>query len=116
MLAVRKLLLVLTDGKPNDLDHQGIHGTEDSRMAVRAARGLGQTVHGEIADGHWFDRICGRSGIALLPDPPRLGRTLPDIYRALIYETSGEVGIGIAPIHFRHDHHSPASSRPETPR
>ena len=89
--AARKLLLVLTDGKPNDLDHyEGIHGIEDSRMAVREARGVGQTVHGVIvdADGQdWFARIFGRAGFTLLPDPARLGRALPDIYRALIQET-----------------------------
>ncbi len=89
--AARKLLLVLTDGKPNDLDHyEGIHGIEDSRMAVREARGTGQTVHGVIvdADGQdWFARIFGRAGFTLLPDPARLGRALPDIYRALIQET-----------------------------
>ncbi|HGG05330.1 MAG TPA: nitric oxide reductase D protein, partial [Aliiroseovarius sp.] len=37
----RKLLLVITDGKPNDLDHyEGRHGIEDSRMAVRESRRL----------------------------------------------------------------------------
>ncbi len=89
--AARKLLLVLTDGKPNDLDHyEGIHGIEDSRMAVRGARGLGQAVHGVIVDvdgQDWFARIFGRAGFTLLPDPARLGRALPDIYRALIQET-----------------------------
>jgi nitric oxide reductase NorD protein len=89
--AARKLLLVLTDGKPNDLDHyEGIHGIEDSHMAVREARRMGQTVHGVIvdADGQdWFARIFGRGGFTLLPDPTRLGRALPDIYRALIQET-----------------------------
>lgn len=35
--AKRRLLLVITDGKPNDLDHyEGRHGIEDS---ARAARG-----------------------------------------------------------------------------
>ncbi len=89
--AARKLLVVLTDGKPNDLDHyEGIHGIEDSRMAVREARGAGQTVHGVIVDvdgQDWFARIFGRAGFTLLPDPARLSRALPDIYRALIQET-----------------------------
>ncbi|MCE6960475.1 VWA domain-containing protein [Cereibacter sphaeroides] len=88
--ASRKLLLVLTDGKPNDLDHyEGIHGIEDSRMAVREARALAQSVHGVIvdADGQdWFARIFGRAGFTLLPDPARLSRALPDIYRSLTQE------------------------------
>ena len=87
----RKLLLILTDGKPNDLDHyEGIHGIEDSRMAVREARALAQSVHGVVvdADGQdWFARIFGRSGFTLLPDPARLSRALPDIYRTLTQET-----------------------------
>ena len=90
-LSARKLLLVLTDGKPNDLDHyEGIHGIEDSHMAVREARRAGQAVHGVIvdADGQdWFARIFGRSGFTLLPDPARLRRALPDIYRSLTQET-----------------------------
>ncbi|MDZ4313087.1 MAG: VWA domain-containing protein [Cypionkella sp.] len=86
--SARKLLLVLTDGKPNDLDHyEGTHGIEDSHMALREARRLGHAVHGVIvdADGQdWFARIFGRAGFTLLPDPARLGRALPDIYRSLI--------------------------------
>ncbi|MFN3724130.1 MAG: nitric oxide reductase activation protein NorD [Paracoccaceae bacterium] len=89
--SARKLLLVLTDGKPNDLDHyEGTHGIEDSHMAVREARRMGHAVHGVIvdADGQdWFARIFGRAGFTLLPDPARLGRALPDIYRSLTLES-----------------------------
>ncbi|WP_138422336.1 nitric oxide reductase activation protein NorD [Maritimibacter alexandrii] len=89
--AARRLLLVLTDGKPNDLDHyEGQHGIEDSRMAVREARASGQAVHGVIidADGQdWFARIFGRSGFTLLPHADRLPRALPDIYQTLTMET-----------------------------
>lgn len=89
--AQRRLLLVLTDGKPNDLDHyEGVHGIEDSRMAVREAKGLGQSVHGVVidADGQdWFARIFGRGGFTLLPDPARLPVALPDIYHGLTRET-----------------------------
>jgi nitric oxide reductase NorD protein len=89
--AQRKLLIVLTDGKPNDLDHyEGQHGIEDSRMAVREARIAGQTLHGVIIDEDgqdWFARIFGRGGFSLLPNPARLTRALPDIYRSLTQET-----------------------------
>ncbi|MCX7566155.1 VWA domain-containing protein [Sulfitobacter sp. F26169L] len=89
--ATRKLLIVLTDGKPNDLDHyEGQHGVEDSRMAVREARSAGQSLHGVIIDEDgqdWFARIFGRGGFSLLPDPARLPRALPDIYRTLTQET-----------------------------
>ena len=89
--AARKLLIVLTDGKPNDLDHyEGRHGIEDSRMAVREARRAGQSLHGVIIDEDgqdWFARIFGRGGYSLLPNPARLTRALPDIYRKLTQET-----------------------------
>ncbi|NIZ10057.1 nitric oxide reductase activation protein NorD [Pseudooceanicola sp. HF7] len=89
--ATRRLLLVLTDGKPNDLDHyEGQHGIEDSRMAVREARALGQAVHGVIVDQDgqdWFARIFGRAGFTLLPHPERLPRALPEIYQTLTMES-----------------------------
>ena len=87
----RKLLIVLTDGKPNDLDHyEGQHGIEDSHMAVREARRAGLSLHGIIIDEDgqsWFARIFGRGGFTLLPDAHRLTRALPDIYRTLTQET-----------------------------
>ena len=88
--SARKLLLVLTDGKPNDLDHyEGIHGIEDSHMAVREARRSGQTVYGIVIDQDgqdWFSRIFGRGGFTLLPNPSQLTYALPQIYRALVQE------------------------------
>ena len=87
----RKLLIVLTDGKPNDLDHyEGQYGIEDSHMAVKEARRVGQSLHGIIIDEDgqdWFARIFGRGGFSLLPSPQRLTRALPDIYRSLTQET-----------------------------
>ncbi len=89
--SARKLLIVLTDGKPNDLDHyEGQHGIEDSHMAVREARNAGQSLHGIIIDEDgqdWFARIFGRGGFTLLPNPERLTKALPDIYRTLTQET-----------------------------
>ena len=81
----------MTDGKPNDLDHyEGRHGIEDSHMAVREARRAGQSLHGIVIDEDgqdWFARIFGRGGFTLLPDPDRLVRALPDIYRTLTQES-----------------------------
>ncbi len=89
--ATRKLLIVITDGKPNDLDHyEGMHGIEDSHMAVREARRQGQAVYGVVIDEDgqdWFARIFGRGGFTLMPNPERLLRALPEIYRTLIKES-----------------------------
>lgn len=84
----RRLLLVITDGKPNDLDHyEGRHGIEDSRMAIREARRSGQAVFGIAIDAKgqtWFPRIFGRGGYAVITDPDRLVTELPGIYRHLV--------------------------------
>jgi nitric oxide reductase NorD protein len=89
--SARKLLIVLTDGKPNDLDHyEGQHGIEDSHMAVHEARIGGLSLHGIVIDDDgqdWFARIFGRGGFTLLPNPERLTRALPDLYRTLTQET-----------------------------
>lgn len=84
----RRLLLVISDGKPNDMDHyEGRHGIEDSARAVREARLAGIAVHGITIDHEskaWFPRIFGQSGFSLIPDPDRLMMALPAIYRQLV--------------------------------
>ncbi|WP_225972804.1 nitric oxide reductase activation protein NorD [Paracoccus jeotgali] len=84
----RRLLLILTDGKPNDLDHyEGRHGIEDSARAVREARRAGHSVFGITVDRDgksWFPRIFGQGGYALIPHPDRLTAALPQIYRELV--------------------------------
>ncbi|WP_170771898.1 nitric oxide reductase activation protein NorD [Ruegeria lacuscaerulensis] len=84
----RRLLLVITDGKPNDLDHyEGRHGIEDTCMAIREARRAGQSVFGVTIDKtgkSWFPRMFGQGGFAVIPDPHRLTMALPQIYRQLV--------------------------------
>lgn len=86
--SLRRLLIVLTDGKPNDLDHyEGRHGIEDSAMAVREARRAGQAVFGITIDRNgqaWFPRLFGQGGFAVIRDPDRLIAALPEIYRHLV--------------------------------
>ena len=84
----RRLLLVITDGKPNDLDHyEGRHGIEDSRMAVLEARRAGHSVFGITVDRDgksWFPRLFGQGAFALIPSPEKLTQALPQIYRQLV--------------------------------
>lgn len=84
----RRLLIVLTDGKPNDLDHyEGRHGIEDTAMAVREARRVGNSVFGITIDRDaksWFPRLFGQGGFAVLPEPEKLIFALPRIYRQLV--------------------------------
>ncbi|SOC16808.1 nitric oxide reductase activation protein NorD [Rhodobacter maris] len=84
----RRLLLVITDGKPNDLDHyEGRHGLEDSRMAVREARMAGQSVFGITVEREAkasFARIFGQGGFAVIPHADHLTAALPEIWRHLV--------------------------------
>jgi nitric oxide reductase NorD protein len=84
----RRLLLVLTDGKPNDTDHyEGRYGIEDTYMAVREARRLGQSVFGVTIDTKSqasFSRIFGRGGYVVIPHPEKLVAALPQLYRHLV--------------------------------
>jgi len=84
----RSLLLVLTDGKPNDMDHyEGRFGVEDTHMAVREARRRGQSVFGVTIDTKsqaTFSRIFGKGGYVVIPDPEKLVAALPHLYRHLV--------------------------------
>ena len=84
----RRLLIVITDGKPNDLDHyEGRHGIEDSRRAVLEARRAGHSVFGITVDREakaWFARIFGQGGFAVVREPDRLAQALPRIYAQIV--------------------------------
>lgn len=83
----KKLLLVLTDGKPNDVDHyEGRFGIEDTRKAVIEARREGLSVFGVTVDAQaqsYFPTIFGRGGYAIVGRIARLPQALPLIYRHL---------------------------------
>ena len=84
----KKLLLVITDGKPNDLDHyEGRFGVEDTRRAVQEARRRGQAVFAVTIDAEaraYLPHLFGRAGYALAPAPDRLTEALPSIYRHIV--------------------------------
>ena len=83
----RKLLLVLTDGKPNDIDHyEGRFAMEDTRMAVIEARRAGICVFAVTVDREsraYIPHLFGRNGHAVVSRLDRLPGALPAIYRAL---------------------------------
>ena len=84
----RKLLLVLTDGKPNDVDHyEGRFALEDSRRAVTEARRTGVSVFGVTVDREaqaYVPAMFGRNGYAIVSNIARLPAALPAIYRGLV--------------------------------
>lgn len=83
----KKLLIVLTDGKPNDVDHyEGRFAVEDTRKAVQEARRLGTAVFGVTIDAaaqSYFPTLFGRGGYAIVSNINRLPAALPAIYRQL---------------------------------
>jgi nitric oxide reductase NorD protein len=83
----KRLLLVLTDGKPNDIDHyEGRFGVEDSRQAIREARRQGLSVFGVTVDTEardYFPTLFGRGHYAIIGDLSRLSRALPRLYQGI---------------------------------
>jgi nitric oxide reductase NorD protein len=83
-----RLLLLLSDGKPNDLDHyDGRYGIEDTRKAVREGRAKGQAVFAVTIDRRaegYVPYLFGRGGYAIIARPGRLPEALPAIYRQLV--------------------------------
>ena len=83
-----KLLLVISDGKPNDIDHyEGRYGVEDTAMAVKEARRVGQAVFGITIDKKargYFPHIFGKNAFSITGQPEHLSRALPMIYRHLV--------------------------------
>ena len=84
----KRLLLVISDGKPNDLDHyEGRYGVEDTAMAVREARRAGLAVYGITIDKKaqaYFPHVFGRNAYSIVRHPGHLTRALPQIYRHLV--------------------------------
>jgi nitric oxide reductase NorD protein len=84
----QKLLLVITDGKPNDIDYyEGRFGIEDTRRAVMEARRSGVTVFGVTVDQEaqsYFPTLFGRGGYAIVGQVAKLPSALPSIYRHLV--------------------------------
>ena len=84
----RRLLLILTDGKPNDLDHyEGRYGVEDCRRAVMEARRVGHAVFAVTIDKQARDyvtHVFGRNGHAIVSRPSRLAEALPPLYQHLV--------------------------------
>lgn len=83
----KKLLIVLTDGKPNDIDHyEGRFAVEDTRKAVQEARRMGAAVFGVTIDAaaqSYFPTLFGHGGYAIVGNVGRLPTALPAIYRQL---------------------------------
>ncbi|MCK6411797.1 MAG: VWA domain-containing protein [Azonexus sp.] len=85
--ASRRLLLILTDGKPNDLDlYDSRYGIEDTRMAVHEARRLGLMPFCVTIDreaGSYLPYLFGPAGFCVIRKPEELPQRLPLLYAQL---------------------------------
>ena len=83
----QRLLLLITDGKPNDLDlYEGRYGVEDTREAVLEARRAGVlpfciTIDREAGD--YLPYMFGANGYTLIKEPQQLPFRLPQLYKQL---------------------------------
>ena len=83
-----RLLLVLSDGKPNDSDYyEGRYAIEDTKRAIMEARQQELKVFGVTIDRdahQYIGHLFGRGAYAMVHKPEHLAQALPGIYRQII--------------------------------
>jgi nitric oxide reductase NorD protein len=86
--SARRLLLLLSDGKPNDVDeYEGRYGIEDARQAIAESRAQNVDVFCLTVDREaprYAPRIFGRAGFTLLRRPDQLPEVLIEVLRRLV--------------------------------
>ncbi|RXZ44486.1 VWA domain-containing protein [Crenobacter cavernae] len=82
--AERRLLLIVSDGKPSDLDHyDGRYAVEDTREAVREARSAGVTPFCVTVDQEasaYLPHIFGSNGFVVVQQADTLPHVLTRLY------------------------------------
>jgi nitric oxide reductase NorD protein len=83
----RRLLLLISDGKPNDLDkYEGRYGIEDTRHAVREAKEAGLQPFCVTVDekgNDYLPYLFGSGGYLVIKRPQELPNKLPLLYARL---------------------------------
>ena len=83
-----RLLFLISDGKPNDLDsYEGRYGIEDTRMAIKEAERDGIIPFCLTVDdkaGEYLPRLFGRGNYAVVAGADKLIKSLPDLYARII--------------------------------
>ncbi|MDD2266786.1 VWA domain-containing protein [Sulfuricurvum sp.] len=82
-----KLLLILSDGKPNDVDrYDGRYGIEDTKKAIEEVKQKGITpfcITIDIDAKEYLPYLFGRNSYAVIRDAKKLPKVLPEIYMNL---------------------------------
>jgi len=85
--AERKLLLLVSDGKPTDYDrYEGRYGIADVRQALREAGQRGLRTHALAVDAvarEWLPELFGPGAWHVLPRPELLPDVLTEVYGRL---------------------------------
>jgi len=83
----QRLLMLLTDGKPNDLDmYEGRYGLEDTRQAVREAHAAGLVPFCVTIDEKAHDylpMLFGHNGYAMVRQPQELVKQLTQAWATI---------------------------------
>ena len=77
--ATHQLLLVITDGRPNDIGYHEEYAVADSRRAILDARNQGTNVFGlaiDFEDHAYLADMFGGAGYVYVRDPHSLGKQL----------------------------------------
>lgn len=86
--AAHRLLLIISDGKPNDVDdYQGLRGVEDTRQAIIEARAQGVYPFCLTIDRQgqeYLGRIFGEAGHTVLRNPQQLPLALVKVVKHLL--------------------------------
>ena len=86
--AQRRVLLMLSDGQPNDVDwYQGTYAIEDSRRALNEARAAGVVpfcLTVEQEDREYLPHLFGQTGYRVITRPQQLPQALLEVVRGMI--------------------------------
>ena len=79
-----KLLLILSDGKPNDVDrYDGRYGIEDTKKAIEEVKKKGITpfcITIDVDAKEYLPYLFGKNAYAVIRDAKKLPKLLPEIY------------------------------------
>ncbi|HZX47781.1 MAG TPA: VWA domain-containing protein [Nitrospirota bacterium] len=85
-----RLLFLLSDGKPNDLDaYEGRYGLEDTRMAIKEAEREGIIPFCLTVDNNareYLPSLFGKGNYAVVSGADKLTKRLPDLYARIIQQ------------------------------
>jgi len=79
-----KLLLIISDGKPNDEDrYDGRYGIEDTKKAIEEVKKKGITpfcITIDLDAKDYLSYLFGRNGFAIVRDGRNLPKVIPEVY------------------------------------